>query len=62
MDTALLRLTEVADQLRVSRATVYRLIASGDLAAVHVGKRRLTRVERSALDAYIERLRRERAA
>lgn len=58
MDTALLKPLEVAHELRVSRATVYRLIATGDLPTVHIGKRRLTRIERTAVDAYIEKMRR----
>jgi excisionase family DNA binding protein len=34
----LLTVAEVADVLRVSTMTVYRLIKSGDLAAIRVGK------------------------
>ena len=49
----LLRPAEVADYLRVSRSTVYRLIASGELGTVHVGARRAARITREALDAYI---------
>ena len=49
----LLRPAEVADYLRVSRSTVYRLIASGELGTVHVGARRAARITRDALGAYI---------
>ena len=34
----LLTVAEVADLLRVSNMTVYRLIKAGDLAALRVGK------------------------
>lgn len=57
MDTALLKPAEVANELRVSRATVYRLIASGDLPTVHIGKRRVTRIERTAVESYIQKMR-----
>lgn len=53
---------EVAHQLRVSRATVYRLIANGEIKVVHVGKRRATRIEQSALEAYLTGLRKASAA
>ena len=49
----LLRPAEVADYLRVSRSTVYRLIASGELGTVHVGASRAARITRETLDAYI---------
>lgn len=42
---------EVADLLRVSTMTVYRLIHSGDLPAVRVG--RSYRLEASDVDRYI---------
>lgn len=57
-ETTLLKPAEAGAELRVSRATIYRLIASGDLAAVHVGMRRSTRIERTALNDYIARNRR----
>lgn len=55
MSTALLRPSEVGAQLGLSRATVYRLIAEGEFPTVHVGKRRATRIEQYAVDAYIAR-------
>jgi len=38
VDGGLLTVAEVASTMRVSNMTVYRLIKSGDLAAVRVGK------------------------
>lgn len=52
MGTHLLTAGEVADELRVSTMTVYRLIRSGDLAAVRVGRN--YRVRRDDLDAYLD--------
>lgn len=52
MNTDLLTAAEVADQLRVSTMTVYRLIRSGELAAVRVGRN--YRVRRGDLDAYLD--------
>ena len=52
MTDQLLTAAEVADELRVSTMTVYRLIKSGELAAVRVGRN--YRVRRSDLDAYLE--------
>lgn len=52
MGMNLLTVAEVADLLRVSTMTVYRLIRSGELAAVRVG--RAYRVAEVALDDYLE--------
>lgn len=52
MTDTLLTAAEVADQLRVSTMTVYRLIKSGELAAVRVGRN--YRVRRNDLDDYLE--------
>ena len=46
-----LTVQEVADLLRVSSMTVYRLIKSGDLSAVRVG--RSFRVSDQDVDAYL---------
>lgn len=46
-----LTVAEVADLLRLSRMTVYRLVADGELPALRVGKS--YRVPQSALDAFI---------
>ncbi|KGM13539.1 helix-turn-helix domain-containing protein [Cellulomonas bogoriensis] len=47
-----LTVAEVADTMRVSRMTVYRLVHAGELPAVRVG--RSFRVPQDALDAYLE--------
>ena len=47
----LLRIPEVADRLGVSRATVYNLIAAGQLATTAVGS--VTRISEAALADYI---------
>jgi excisionase family DNA binding protein len=47
----LLTVAEVADSLRVSTMTVYRLINGGQLAAVRVGKN--YRIPEPALEAYL---------
>jgi excisionase family DNA binding protein len=43
---------EVADQLRVSSMTVYRLIRSGELRAARIGKS--YRIREADVDAYLE--------
>ena len=43
---------EVADIMRVSRMTVYRMVHSGELPAIRVGKNSY-RVPRSALDQLL---------
>lgn len=48
-----LTVAEVAAQMRVSKMTVYRLVHSGELEAVRVG--RSFRVAESDLQAYLER-------
>lgn len=52
MTETLLTAAEVADLLRVSTMTIYRLIRSGELPAVRVGRN--YRVRRAELDAYLE--------
>jgi excisionase family DNA binding protein len=49
--TSFLTVTEVADTLRVSTMTVYRLIHAGEIAAVRVGKS--YRLREEDLDAYL---------
>ena len=46
-----LTVAEVADMMRLSRMTVYRLVHGGELPAVRVG--RSFRVPQDALDAYL---------
>jgi len=47
----LLTVGEVADAMRVSNMTIYRLIKSGQLAAVRVGKN--YRIRESDVDRYL---------
>lgn len=49
--TKFLTVAEVAEQMRVSKMTVYRLVHSGELPAVRVGKS--FRVPQKALDDYL---------
>jgi excisionase family DNA binding protein len=49
---SLLRVREVAADLAVSIRTVWRLIASGELAAVRIG--RSVRITRDSLSTFIE--------
>ena len=46
-----LTVAEVAETMRLSKMTVYRLVHSGELPAVRVG--RSFRVPQDALDAYL---------
>ena len=48
----LLTVREVADSMRVSTMTVYRLIRSGALPAIRVGKH--FRIRENELNAYLE--------
>jgi excisionase family DNA binding protein len=55
--TELLKIPEVATELRVSRETVYDRIRHGLIKTVNIarpGQRSKTRVRRSDLDAYIK--------
>ena len=56
---ALLKPQEAGLELGLSRATVYRLIAAGELLTVGVGARNATRIERSEIDRYIAANRRK---
>lgn len=51
MSPSLLTAAEVADQLRVSTMTIYRLIRRGELPAVRVGRNYRVRVQ--DLDTYL---------
>jgi len=46
-----LTVAEVADAMRVSRMTVYRLVHAGEMPAIRVGKS--FRVPASALEEYL---------
>jgi excisionase family DNA binding protein len=48
----LMRVIEVAQELRLARSHVYQLIQSGQLPAVRIG--RSVRVPRSALEAWVQ--------
>jgi excisionase family DNA binding protein len=48
-----LSLREAADWLCVSRSTLKRMIAKGELTAVHVGKRR--KIPANVLTVYVTR-------
>jgi excisionase family DNA binding protein len=48
----LLTVAEVADLLRVSNMTVYRLIKAGQIGAIRVGKN--YRIPQHDLDSYLE--------
>lgn len=60
MPPALLTVAEVAEHLRVSEMTVYRLLKRGDLPARRVGQRWRIAVE--DLTAYLEGARVDRAS
>lgn len=47
-----LTVAEVADMMRVSKMTVYRLVHAGELPAVRVG--RSFRVHENAVNEYLE--------
>lgn len=51
-DDRLLTVREVADAMRVSQMTVYRLIKGGELAALRVGRN--FRIRESDVDRYFE--------
>lgn len=46
-----LKMADIAERLNVSRSTVYRLIKSGELPAIRIGKN--FRVRPSDLEVYI---------
>lgn len=52
--TRLLKPEDVAREFQISRASVYRLIADGDLPSVNVGKRNI-RVPFDSLVAWIKK-------
>lgn len=54
---AFLTVAEVAERMRVSKMTVYRLVHSGELPAVRFG--RSFRVQRRAVDELIDAARYE---
>jgi excisionase family DNA binding protein len=59
-DGLLLTVEEAAKRLRLGRTLVYRLISSGELESVKVG--RLRRVPAECLPEYVDTLRRTRSS
>ncbi len=55
MDQRFLLLSDVAEILNISQSQVYALVRNEELAAIKIGGRGQWRVERSQLEAYIER-------
>ena len=51
----LLRVEEAADLLGIGRSLMYRLVLSGEVESVHVG--RLRRIPAECLDEHVARLR-----
>jgi excisionase family DNA binding protein len=51
----LLKAEEVARRLQVARATVYAMVAAGDLPTVRIGRGRAIRVPADALENWIKR-------
>jgi len=57
-----LQLADVAEILNISAAQTYALVRSGELPAIKIGGRGQWRVERTALEDYIQRCYRETEA
>ena len=55
MSRRFLTLADVAELLNVSASQAYALVRSGDLRAIKIGGRGQWRVERTALEDYIQR-------
>lgn len=53
----LLRIEEAAQRLGIGRSLMYRLVLSGEVESVHVG--RLRRIPAECLSEHVERLRQE---
>lgn len=56
MESRFLTLTDVSETLNVTLAQTKALVRSGDLPAIKIGGRGAWRVERSALEDYIQRM------
>jgi excisionase family DNA binding protein len=50
----LLTVEEAAERLRICRSNMYKLISSGEVESIQIG--RLRRVTPSALEDYVQRL------
>jgi excisionase family DNA binding protein len=55
MEQRFLQLSDVAEILNISASQAYALVRNEELRAIKVGGRGQWRVERSALEAYIEK-------
>lgn len=55
MNDRFLLLSDVAEILNISSSQTYALVRSGELPAIKIGGRGQWRVERSELEAYIQR-------
>ena len=55
-DPRFLTLADVAEVLNTSSSQVYALVRSGELPAIKLGGRGQWRVERTALEEYIQRM------
>lgn len=60
VEPRLLAVRDAATATGLSRSNIHKLIASGELASIKVGRRRLIPV--AAIDEYVDRLRAEQAA
>lgn len=59
-DRLLLRIEEAADRLGIGRSLMYRLVLSGEVESIRVG--RLRRIPVDSLDRAIARLRAEQSS
>ncbi len=55
MEQRFLHLSDVAEILNISASQAYALVRNEELRAIKIGGRGQWRVERSALEAYIEK-------
>ncbi|MDT3438993.1 MULTISPECIES: helix-turn-helix domain-containing protein [Pseudofrankia] len=55
MNERFLQLSDVAEILNISASQTYALVRSGELPAIKIGGRGQWRVERTELEAYIQR-------
>jgi excisionase family DNA binding protein len=55
MEARFLHLSDVAEILNISASQAYALVRNEELRAIKIGGRGQWRVERSALEAYIEK-------
>jgi excisionase family DNA binding protein len=55
-DDRFLTLTDVGETLNITPAQTYALVRRGDLKALKIGGRGQWRVERTELEAYIQRM------